>query len=139
MPQLCHWTVMFNEFPMEATCLNVFLTLLIVPFWSRYLSHTTHMRSHTKFQLIWAINTAFSRGGHRGHNVPPPSVKCEAGTPSVLGLSLVRPTMAVFEWIPSNCWIFHHSSSFLITLGPSSSASSAFVITVGCSLLRRHL
>ena len=42
---------------------------MIVPFWSWNLSDTTHVRSHTKFQLIWAINTAFSRGGH---NVPPP-------------------------------------------------------------------
>ena len=56
---------------------------MMLPFWSWYLSDTIHVRSHTNFQLIWAINTAFSRGGH---NVPPPSVKCEAGTPSVLGL-----------------------------------------------------
>ena len=56
---------------------------MIVPFWSWNLSDTTHVRSHTKFQLIWAINTAFSRGGTM---CPAPSVKCEAGTPSVLGL-----------------------------------------------------
>ena len=42
-------------------------------------------------------------------------------------LSLVRPTKACFGWIPSNCWIFHHSSSFLITLGPSSSAFVSFL------------
>ena len=58
---------------------------MIVPFWSWNLSDTTHVRSHTKFQLIWAINTAFSRGGH---NVPPPSLKCVAGTPSLLGLNI---------------------------------------------------
>ena len=45
---------------------------MILPFWSWYLSDTTHVRSHTKFQLIWAINTAFTRGVHMGHNVPPP-------------------------------------------------------------------
>ena len=42
-------------------------------------------------------------------------------------LSLVRPTKACFRWIPSNCWIFHHSSSFLMTLGPSSSAFVSFL------------
>ena len=42
-------------------------------------------------------------------------------------LSLVRPTKACFGWIPSNCWIFHHSSSFLMTLGPSSSAFVSFL------------
>ena len=42
---------------------------MIVPFWSWNLSDTTHVRSHTKFQLIWAINTAFTRGGL---NQPPP-------------------------------------------------------------------
>ena len=56
---------------------------MIVPFWSWNLSDTTHVRSHTKFQLIWAINTAFTRGGL---NQPPPSLKCVAGTPSLLGL-----------------------------------------------------
>ena len=34
---------------------------MIVPFWSWNLSDTTHVRSHTKFQLIWAINTAFTK------------------------------------------------------------------------------
>ena len=58
---------------------------MIVPFWSWNLSDTTHVRSHTKFQLIWAINTAFTRGGL---NQPPPSLKCVAGTPSLLGLTL---------------------------------------------------
>ena len=58
---------------------------MIVPFWSWNLSDTTHVRSHTKFQLIWAINTAFTRGGL---NQPPPSLKCVAGTPSLLGLIL---------------------------------------------------
>ena len=66
---------------------------MIVPFWSWYLSDTTHVRSHKKFQLIWAINTAFTRGGH---NVLPPSVKCEAGTPSVLGLN-VKAVVAAFN------------------------------------------
>ena len=43
--------------------LNLGLSLepdTIVPFWSWNLSDTTHMRSHTKLQLIWAINTAFT-------------------------------------------------------------------------------
>ena len=57
---------------------------MIVPFWSWNLSDTTHVRPHTKFQLVWAINTVFTRGGH---NVPPPSLKCVAGTPSLLGLN----------------------------------------------------
>ena len=42
---------------------------MIVPFWSWNLSDTTHVRPHTKFQLVWAIYTVFTRGGH---NVPPP-------------------------------------------------------------------
>ena len=42
-------------------------------------------------------------------------------------LSLVRPTKACFGWIPSNRCIFHHSSSFLMTLGPSSSAFVSFL------------
>ena len=33
---------------------------MIVRFWSWNLSDTTHVRSHTKFQLIWAIYTAFT-------------------------------------------------------------------------------
>ena len=41
--------------------------------------------------------------------------------------SLVRPSKACFGWIPSNRWIFHHSSSFLMTLGPSSSAFVSFL------------
>ena len=57
---------------------------MIVPFWSWNLSDTTHVRPHTKFQLVWAINNVFTRGGH---NVPPPSLKCVAGTPSLLGLT----------------------------------------------------
>ena len=36
---------------------------MIVPFWSWNLSDTTHVRPHTKFQLVWAINTVFTRGG----------------------------------------------------------------------------
>ena len=39
------------------------------PFWSWNLSDTTHVRSHTKFQLVWAINTAFTRGG--AESAPP--------------------------------------------------------------------
>ena len=58
---------------------------MIVPFWSWNLSDTTHVRSHTKFQLIWAINTAFTMGGAES---APPSLKCLAGTPSLLGLKL---------------------------------------------------
>ena len=42
---------------------------MIVPFWSWNLSDTTHVRPHTKFQLVWAINTVFTRGGL---NHPPP-------------------------------------------------------------------
>ena len=42
---------------------------MIVPFRSWNLSDTTHVRSHTKFQLIWAINTAYTR---EGLNQPPP-------------------------------------------------------------------
>ena len=67
---------------------------MIVPFWSWNLSDTTHVRSHTKFQLIWAINTAFTRGGH---NVPPPSLKCVAGTPSLLGLKNVCALILPFQ------------------------------------------
>ena len=39
----------------------------------------------------------------------------------------MRPTKAFFGWIPSNHWIFHHSSSFLMTLDPSSSAFVSFL------------
>ena len=42
-------------------------------------------------------------------------------------LSLVRPTKAFSGWIPSNCWIFHHSSSSLMTLGPSLSVFVSFL------------
>ena len=47
--------------------------------------------------------------------------------PKGVQLSLVRPTNACFGWIPLNCWIFHHSSSFLMTLGPYSSAFVSFL------------
>ena len=47
--------------------------------------------------------------------------------PKGVQLSLVRPTRAFFGWIPSNRWIFQHSSSFLMTLGPSSSAFVSFL------------
>ena len=54
---------------------------MIVPFWSWNLSDTTHVRSHTKFQLIWAIDTAFTRGGH---NVPPPPTQmCSWDPPTI--------------------------------------------------------
>ena len=43
---------------------------MIVPFWSWNLSDTTHVRPHTKFQLVWAINTVFTRGG--AQCAPPP-------------------------------------------------------------------
>ena len=46
--------------------------------------------------------------------------------PKGVQLSLVRPTRAFFGWIPSNPWIFHHSS-FLMTLGPSLSAFVSFL------------
>ena len=58
--------------------LDLGLRHMIVPFWSRNLSDTIHVRSHTKFQLIWALNSAFTRA--------PPQNKCVAGTPSLLGL-----------------------------------------------------
>ena len=47
---------------------------MIVPFWSWNLSDTTHVRSHTKFQLVWAINTAFTRGG--AESAPPLTQMC---------------------------------------------------------------
>ena len=60
--------------------------------------------------------------------------------PKGVQLSLVRLTRAFFGWIPSNRWIFHHSSSFLMTLSPS---SSSFVIFLSycwlLNMLRRHL
>ena len=54
-------------------------------------------------------------------------------------LSLLRPIKAFFGWISSNCWIFRHSSAFLMTLDPSRQLLSAFYVTVGCSILQRHL
>ena len=47
--------------------------------------------------------------------------------PNWVQLSLEKPTKAFFGWIPSNFGIFHHSSSFLLTLGPSSSAFVSFL------------
>ena len=47
--------------------------------------------------------------------------------PKGVQLSLLRPTRAFFGWIPPNHLIFHHSSSFLLTLGPSSSAFVCFL------------
>merc|ERR1712102_67339 len=47
--------------------------------------------------------------------------------PKGVQLSLVRLTKAFFGWIPLNCWFFHHSSSFLMTLGPSLSAFVSFL------------
>ena len=67
---------------------------MIVPFWSWNLSDTTHVRSHTKFQLVWAITTAFTRGGL---NQPPPSLKCVAGTPSLVGLTQI--VCQIFGWV----------------------------------------
>ena len=46
--------------------------------------------------------------------------------PKGVQLSLMRPTKAFFGWIPSNFGIFHHTSSFLMTLGPSLSAFVTF-------------
>ena len=47
---------------------------MIVPFWSWNLSDTTHVRPHTKFQLVWAIITVFTRGG--AQCVPPLTQMC---------------------------------------------------------------
>ena len=44
---------------------------MILPFWSWNLSDTIHVRSHTKFQIIWAINTAFTRGQSNVEMGPP--------------------------------------------------------------------
>ena len=61
---------------------------MIVPFWSWNLSDTTHVRSHTKFQLIWAINTAFTRGGH---NVPPPLTQMCSWDPLTIRVKYHQP------------------------------------------------
>ena len=66
---------------------------MIVPFWSWNLSETTHVRSHTKFQLVWAINTAFTRRG-RAESAPP-SLKCVPGTPSLLGQNIEKMNLAL--------------------------------------------
>ena len=42
-------------------------------------------------------------------------------------LSLVRPIKTCFGWIPMISWIFHHSSSFLMTLVPFSSTFVSFL------------
>ena len=80
---------------------------MIVPFWSWNLSDTTHVRSHTKFQLVWAINTAFTRGGL---NQPPPSLKYGAGTPSLLGLNIF-----IYERFFNGNFHFHLKYIFLKT------------------------
>ena len=58
---------------------------MIVPFWSWNLSDTTHVRPHTKFQLVWAINTVFTRGGH---NVPPPLTQMCSWDPLTIRVKL---------------------------------------------------
>ena len=50
---------------------------MIVPFWSWILSDTTHVRPQTKYWIY--------QGG--AWISPPPSLKCVAGTPSLLGLN----------------------------------------------------
>ena len=47
--------------------------------------------------------------------------------PKRVQVSLVRPTKVFFGWVPSYRWIFNHSSTFLMTLGPSSSAFVSFL------------
>ena len=58
---------------------------MIVPFWSWNLSDTTHVRSHTKFQLVWAINTAFTRGGL---NQPPPLTQMGSWDPLTIRVNV---------------------------------------------------
>ena len=53
----------------------------IVPFWYWDLSETAHVRSHTKFQLIWAIKLILHLSGGGWF-------KCGAGTPSGLSTSM---------------------------------------------------
>ena len=60
---------------------------MIVPFWSWNLSDTTHVRPHTKFQLVWAINTVFTRGGH---NVPPPLTQMCSWDPLTIRVNIGR-------------------------------------------------
>ena len=65
---------------------------MIVPFWSWNLSDTTHVRPHTKFQLVWAINTVFTRGGH---NVPPPLTQMCSWDPLTIRVNIVLNVKAV--------------------------------------------
>ena len=53
--------------------------------------------------------------------------------------SLVRPNKAFFGWIPSIFGIFHHSSSIWCPLVTPCQFLVAFEVTVGCSMLQRHL
>ena len=53
----------------------------------KWPSDTTHVRSHTKFQLIWAINTAFTRGGL---NQPPPLTQMCSWDPLTIRVNNVR-------------------------------------------------
>ena len=52
---------------------------MIVTFRTLNLSDTTHVRPHTKFQLVWAINTVFTRGG--AESAPPPQSNVKLGPP----------------------------------------------------------
>ena len=70
---------------------------MIVPFWSWNLSDTTHVRSHTKFQLIWAINTAFTRGGL---NQPPPLTQMCSWDPLT-----IRVKVFLFDGAPVNVFL----------------------------------
>ena len=67
---------------------------MIVPFWPWNLSDTTHVRSHTKFQLIWAINTAFTRGGL---NQPPPHSNVKLGPPHYQGFTKFHNRIIIMD------------------------------------------
>ena len=59
---------------------------MIVPFWSWNLSDTTHVRPHTKFQLVWAINNVFTRGGTM---CPPPLTQMRSWDPLTIRVNKV--------------------------------------------------
>ena len=67
---------------------------MIVPFWSWNLSDTTHVRSHTKFQLIWAINTAFTRGGL---NQPPPLTQMCSWDPLTIRVKMKFNVVPIYK------------------------------------------
>ena len=76
---------------------------MIVPFWSWNLSDTTHVRPHTKFQLVWAINTVFTRGGH---NVPPPLTQMCSWDPLTIRVKEWAPTRALCKFAKSRCHLY---------------------------------